>query len=89
MSSGPKATPSSRNWTPATPTLSEALADTVTVPVTVEPEPGEVMFTVGAAVSGTVTVTVADVVLLPAASRATALSVWLPGAAVAVFQGTE
>ena len=55
------------NWTPATPTLSEALAATVIVPETVAPEPGEVMLTVGKVVSGggafdTVIVTGADVV---------------------------
>src|ERR1700730_10366893 len=41
--------------------------------------------TEGAVVSGTVTVTPADVVLFPAASRATAESVCVPGAAVVVF----
>ena len=36
----------------------------------------------------TVTVTAADVVVLPAASRATAVSVWLPFVAVVVFHDT-
>ena len=55
-------TPSSRNCTPATPTLSEALALTVIVPETLAPEAGEVMLTEGAVVSlNTVTVTGFDV----------------------------
>src|SRR6478609_2760885 len=68
------------NCTPATPMLSAAVADSVTVPETVAPPAGAVSDTVGATLSGllTVTVTVADVVLLPAASRATAVSAWLP-----------
>src|SRR5439155_1198245 len=44
--------PSSRNCTPTTPTLSEALAVTPVVPPTVAPETGEVMLTVGGVVSG-------------------------------------
>ena len=43
--------PSSLNWTEATPTLSEAVAETVTVPETVEPEAGAVREMVGAWVS--------------------------------------
>jgi hypothetical protein len=39
------------NWTPATPTLSEASAVTVIVPETVAPDAGDVMLTVGAVVS--------------------------------------
>src|SRR5205809_7047992 len=50
--SAPRLAPSSRNCTPATPTLSEALAVTVTVPDTVWPLLGEVMLTVGGVVSG-------------------------------------
>ncbi len=42
---------SSRNCTPTTPTLSEALAVTVTVPFTVAPLAGAVMLTVGGVVS--------------------------------------
>ena len=43
VSAVPRFAPSSLNWTDATPTLSEALADTVTVPLTVEPFDGEVI----------------------------------------------
>ena len=52
VSSGPSATLSSRNCTPATPTLSEAEALTVVVPDTVAPLAGEVILTVGGVVSG-------------------------------------
>src|SRR5947208_14590589 len=38
VTAAPALTPSSRNWTPATPTLSEALAVTVSVPETVGSE---------------------------------------------------
>ena len=48
----PRTFPSRRNCTPKTPTLSKALAETVTVPATVAPSAGAVMFTVGAVVSG-------------------------------------
>src|SRR6266853_1200398 len=94
MSSAPKLAPSILNCTPATPTLSEALAVTVTVADTVSPFPGEVMLTAGGVVSGggaldTVTVTGAEVVRLPAASRATAVMVCEPLLAVAVFQEIE
>src|SRR5439155_14824448 len=82
VSSVPRLAPSSWNWTPATPTLSEAVAVTLTVPETVSPLAGDVRLTVGGVVSGrregslkTVTVTVADVVVLPSASRATAVRV--------------
>ena len=92
MSSLPRAWPSRRNCTPATPTLSEAVAETVTVLETVAPEAGAVIETVGAVVSGvvfeTVTVTAEEVPTLPAASRAWAVSVWLPLAAAVVFQLT-
>src|SRR5262249_53360967 len=72
VTSVPTAAPSSRNCTPAMPTLSLAFADTVTaVPLTVEPSAGAVIATVGAVTSLlTVTVTGADVVWLPAPSRA-------------------
>src|SRR2546426_3723834 len=89
VSSTPRAAPSSWNWTPTTPTLSDALAETVTEPVTVAPEAGEVMATVGATVSDTVTVTEAEVPVLLAASRAIALKVWAPGAEAAVSQFTD
>src|SRR5882762_1180694 len=76
VSSTPRLAPSSRNWTPATPTLSDALAVTVMVPLTVAPVAGAVMLTVGAVVSfETVTVAAAAGGVLPAASRATAVSV--------------
>src|SRR5256885_1769470 len=90
VSSAPRLAPSNRNCTPTTPTLSEALAVTLVVPPTVAPETGEVMLTVGGVVSlNTVTVTAAEVVRLPAASRATAVSVCEPLLAVVVFQETE
>jgi hypothetical protein len=89
VSSTPKGSPSSRNWTPATPTLSEAAAVTATAPLTVDPEAGEVIATVGGVWSETVTLTGAEVVALPAASRATAVSVWVPAAAPVVSHGTE
>ena len=92
VSSAPRFTPSSLNCTPATPALSAALAETVTVPDTV-PAAGALSDTVGGVVSGTalftVTVTAAEVVLLPAASRATAVSVCVPLVAEAVFQEPE
>ena len=47
----PRFTPSSMNWTPATPTLSVALAETVTLPVTVAPARGAVIAIVGGVVS--------------------------------------
>src|SRR5207248_461884 len=75
--------PSAKNCTPATPTLSEAFAVTGIVPETVAPLAGELMLTVGGVVSGggpfeTLTVTGAEVVRLPAASRATAVKVCEP-----------
>src|ERR671935_2159491 len=51
VSSAPRFAPSSLNWTPATPTLSDALAETVIVPETVEPAEGDVMVTLGGEVS--------------------------------------
>ena len=89
VSSAPRLAPSSWNCTPTTPTLSEAVAETVTVPETVAPELGDVTLTVGAVVSETVTLMEADVEVLLAASRATALSVCVPMEAVAVFHDTE
>src|SRR5207248_818390 len=53
VSSAPRVAPSSRNCTPATPTLSEALAETVTGPETVSPSAGAVSDTAGAVVSET------------------------------------
>src|SRR5438876_1551183 len=52
VSSTPRIAPSSLNCTPTTPTLSVALAATVTVPATVAPGLGEVTLTVGGVVSG-------------------------------------
>src|SRR5206468_12674023 len=52
VSGPPRATPSSLNWTVVTPTLSEAVADTITAePDTVAPSPGAVRTIVGAEVS--------------------------------------
>src|SRR5207245_668045 len=89
VSSAPRGAPSSWNWTPTTPTLSEALAVTAMLPVTVAPELGAVMLTVGAAVSGTVTVTALDVAMLFAASQTLSLHVALPSSAVVVSHVTE
>src|SRR5438874_7400016 len=91
VSSAPRFTPSSWNWTPTTATLSDAVADTVTfVPATVAPLAGAVIDTVGGVPSTLLTVTLiaADVVELPAASRATAVSVWTPFVVAVVFQVT-
>src|SRR6185503_19906545 len=89
VSSAPRLAPSRRNWTPATPTLSDALTVTVRVPLTVAPVAGAVMLTVGAVVSfETVTVTAAAVAVLPAASRAPAVSVCVPLLAAVVSQET-
>ena len=53
MISGPVLEPSNLNWTPATPTLSVALAETVTEePEAVAPLDGAVIATVGGVVSG-------------------------------------
>src|SRR5262245_44407403 len=91
VSSAPTLTPSTRNCTPTTPTASLALAVTVTVPLTDAPEAGEVIDTVGAVVSTlfTVTLRLADVVVLPAASRATAVITCAPLLAVSVSQLRE
>ena len=55
VSSAPRFAPSSLNWTPATPTLSLAVAFTSIVPLTVAPLAGEEMDTVGAVVSAVTT----------------------------------
>jgi len=90
VTSAPALSPSSRNCTPTTPTLSEALAVTLIVPATMVPEAGEVMLTVGGVVSlNTVTVTGSDVHSMPSESLATAVSVCEPLLAVVVFQETE
>ncbi len=58
------------------------------MPDTVAPFAGALIATVGAALS-TVIVTFAEVLVLPAASRATALSVWLPFDSVVVSSESE
>src|SRR5438045_3371345 len=90
VSSAPTFAPSSRNWTPTTPTLSDAVALIAVVPLTVAPPAGAVTLTVGAVVSlKTVTVTAAAVVVLPAASRAIAVSVCEVWRAVVLTHVTE
>ena len=54
VSSVPRFVPSSLNWTPATPMLSDAVADTVMVPETVVPAVGADSETEGGVVSGVV-----------------------------------
>src|SRR2546425_891058 len=66
VSSPPRSASSSLNWTPATPTSSEAVARTSIGPLTVDPEVGDVRVTVGGLVSGggpleTITVTALEV----------------------------
>src|SRR5262249_58188823 len=91
LSPGPRFAPSRMNWTPATPMLSVAAADTVTAePETVAPFAGAVIDTEGGVVSGggallTMTVIAAAVAALLAASRATAVSVCAPLTAALVF----
>ena len=75
VSAEPRFAPSTVNWTLVTPTLSEAVACSVTVPDTVAPPAGAVTATVGAVVSE---VTVADASFeggptFPAASSAVTL----------------
>jgi len=90
VSSAPRFAPSSLNCTPTTPTLSDALALTVTVPASVAPPAGELMLTLGGAVSlNTVTVTGCELYCTPKRSRATAISVCVPLAAPRVFQTIE
>src|SRR5205807_7404316 len=67
--------------------LSDALALTVIVPLTAVPAAGPVMATVGGVLS-TVTLTAAEVTVLPAASRAVAVNVCDPSATPAVFHAT-
>ena len=52
VTSAPRFAPSSLNCKPTTPTLSVALAETVTVPEMVAPATGAVIETVGGVVSG-------------------------------------
>src|SRR5256886_9178599 len=77
-----------------TPTLSDAVPPSVSGVVLVLKvglEVGAVMATGGGVASllATVTLMLAEVVALPAASRAMALSVWAPLGTVVVFQETE
>src|SRR5437016_3604331 len=58
MTSAPRLTPSSLNWTPTTPMLSVALAETVSVPETVAPAVGVMMEAAGGVMSVNVAVTV-------------------------------
>ena len=78
------------NCTPTTPTLSDAVAVTLMLPDTVAPFAGAVSETVGACVSPpllTVTVRAAEVVVLPAASRAMAVNECVPLLAVSRVPG--
>src|ERR1700741_2545603 len=85
--SAPRFAPSSVNWTPATPTSSEAGAPNAMTPVTVAPATGLVTATVGAETSlPTVTVTEVAATAWPAASRAIAEMACGPLATPAVFQ---
>src|SRR3990167_8328475 len=66
VSSAPTLAPSTLNCTPTTPTLSDALAEMVTVPETVAPSAGAVRETVGLVVSPpVVTSTLASQVACP------------------------
>jgi len=88
VSSAPTGVPSTRNCTPATATSSAALAAISTDPLSVAWAAGAVKATVGTVVSLN-TVTTSDAcALLPAASRATAVSVCGPLPAVAVLHVT-
>src|SRR3989454_2930866 len=79
VTSAPRLAPSSMNCTPTTPTLSVALAEIVTVPATVAPLAGAVKQPAGGVLSiKTVTVTLLDVAVFRAASRATAVEVCVP-----------
>src|SRR5439155_18165537 len=90
VSSAPRFAPSSRNCTPTTPTLSDALAVIVVVPDTVAPELGAVIAVVGAVVSlKTVTVTGSDVNRNPSRLRPTAVRVCEPLLVCVVFHGVE
>jgi len=81
-------TPSTYSATETTPTLSLELVVIVTFPESVEPEAGDVMDTVGGVTSVlllTFTVTLA-VLDAPAASRAVALTEWVPLLKFPLFQ---
>jgi hypothetical protein len=68
--------------------LSDAVARTVSAPVTWPPLAGAVTVTVGSVVSRTVTVAEAVATLL-AASLASAVRTWAPGATFVAFQDLE
>ena len=90
LSAGPLLTPSTWSCTLAMPTLEEALAVTVIVPISVAPFVGEVMETVGGVTAlFTVIETPALVVLAFAVSVAMAVTVCLPLLSVAVFSDCE
>src|SRR5262249_708386 len=90
ITSAPRFAPSSLNCTPTTATLSEALALIVVVADTVAPSAGAVMLTLGGVVSlKTVTVTAAAGAVLPAASRATAVTAGKPLVGVVLFEEGE
>ena len=75
VSSAPRSAPSSRNCTPVTPTLSVAVARSVTVPPTVVPSAGAAIDTVGPCVSGGGGSTVVNVQVTGAASAAPSAAV--------------
>ena len=86
MTSDPRFAPSIKNWTPAMPRLSEALAVSVVVPRTAAPLVGLVIATDGVTLELlTVTLTGAEVAMLPEVSVAIAERVWAPAVAVVVF----
>jgi hypothetical protein len=89
----PSGLPSSKNCTPATATLSVAVACTVSDPEMVAPFAGLVTFTVGGVVSGAafdvVIFTPTLVVSFPPTSRARADNVCEPFAVEALFQEME
>src|SRR5439155_1477788 len=87
VTSAPRFVPSTLNCTPTTPTLSVAVAETVTVPDTLAAGAGALSDTVGRALS-TVTLTALLVALFPAASRATAVKVCAPLLALGVGHET-
>jgi hypothetical protein len=92
LTAAPRFVPSTWNCTLATPTLSLAFAETVTVPVTVAPLAGAVIDTVGGVVSGvlfTVMDTAVLVVLFPEVSVAIAVRLCWPFANVVVFNDCE
>jgi hypothetical protein len=86
------APPSTWTATLATPTLSELVPLTATVPASVAPLVGDLNATVGGVVSVTLLSTLADtlpVVTLPELSVARAVMVWVPLATVVVFHDQD